>query len=125
MNHIAILLLILLANFSIGQVSTSQKKKIEKVVGQDFVQLLSRSNYPFALHPETCIVVASTTYVGDTTGLLFNNEYVLFRHPFPAIKHSLSTTGNSPSINSILKKIAGKISSILRRNNLRPFNAEK
>lgn len=71
--------LVLSASFVRSQVSSSDQKKILRLVGQDFVQQEPKSNYPFGLHPEMCIVDTSTTIVGDTTGLIFNNEYVLFR----------------------------------------------
>ena len=62
-----------------SQISSSDQKKILRLVGQDFVQQEPKSDYPFGLHSERCIVDTSTTIVGDTTGLIFNNEYVLFR----------------------------------------------
>ena len=66
-------------NFSHSQISNSDQKKLLKITGKHFVREEAKSSYPFGLQSEIIRVDTSTTILGDTTGLIFNNEYVLFR----------------------------------------------
>lgn len=58
--------------------SFCQSKKVLNYF-KDYIRLDAGSNYPANESDPRAIIVPSTTYAGDTSGLKFNNEYVAFR----------------------------------------------
>lgn len=63
----------------------SQLKKVEKLLGQGFqpVPIVQHGTNDLNGVGGECKVIPSTTYDGDTSGIVFNNEYVLFRNYTP------------------------------------------
>jgi hypothetical protein len=62
-----------------------QEKKVLKLLGDDFQRIPARTNSPYMEPSEVCRIVPSTTVLGDTSGIVYQNEYMLFRnYPNPA-----------------------------------------
>ena len=72
-------IVILSVSYAHSQISSSDQKKIQKIVGENFLRLQPSPYYTY--YPPSLVglrVDTSTTYVGDTVGLIYKNEYVLF-----------------------------------------------
>lgn len=70
-----------LAFSSLCQISDSDKKKINKILGDGFVQGQIQESYPVKELCEGCTAELFAHRRLDTTGVFLNNEYVLFRSP--------------------------------------------
>ncbi|WP_294673059.1 hypothetical protein [uncultured Fluviicola sp.] len=76
--------------------SYGQQKKLEKLLGPDFQSVSTRTKNPYMETNEACRIVPSITVLGDTSGIVYQNEYMLFRNYVnPAI---LSSNGTSSYI---------------------------
>jgi len=82
MKFCALLLIILFQSVGLfGQVSGRDLHKIQHFFKNGFQAIPTNSDYPYSEQCEDCIYQPSLTYLNDTTGVIFNNEYLLFRHP--------------------------------------------
>lgn len=65
----------------VSQIPESDSRKIQTILGSDFQQLETNPKYPYSDLCPGCTYVPSLTLYKDTTGVVFNNEFLLFRHP--------------------------------------------
>lgn len=61
------------------QISKKESAKINKVLGKNFIELTPKKSYPYSSLNKHVIADTCLVFVGDTTGLIFNNEFLLFR----------------------------------------------
>lgn len=62
------------------QISKSQKKKITKIIGEEYIELECEKSYS-DYNCQDCQKDTSLVYVGQDDGALENEEFILFRHP--------------------------------------------
>lgn len=81
MRRSIILLFVLSACvFHVGsQIETRDQKRIEKLLGEGFVIGEPLERYPYSSLSPGVQIDTSTTIIGDTTGVHYNHEYLLFR----------------------------------------------
>ncbi|MNU48498.1 hypothetical protein D3C71_374170 [compost metagenome] len=60
--------------------SFGQENKLEKFLGLDFQFLSVRKDIPYMETAPGCEIIPSLTLQGDTSGLVYQNEYLLFRN---------------------------------------------
>ena len=65
--------------FVFSQISPSDSKIIAKILGKIFVELTPQKSYPYSSLNKNIIADTSLIVPGDTTGIYFNNEFLLFR----------------------------------------------
>ncbi len=73
------ILLLLSFKIAFAQISPSDSKKISKILGENFVELTPQKSYPYSSLNENVIADTSLVVPNDTTGIYFNNEFLLFR----------------------------------------------
>ncbi|MES2589328.1 MAG: hypothetical protein V4622_10125 [Bacteroidota bacterium] len=64
---------------SLTQISSSDSKKITKILGENFIELTPQKSYPYSSLNKNVIADTSLVVPDDTTGIYFNNEFLLFR----------------------------------------------
>nr|WP_294857860.1 hypothetical protein [uncultured Fluviicola sp.] len=77
MNTIKILL------FLLGFVFTpiyGQQRSLAKLLGSGFHSIPARTNIPYMETNPACTLVPSVTLLGDTSGIVYQNEFMLFRN---------------------------------------------
>ncbi|MGV3613552.1 MAG: hypothetical protein ACO1N0_21510 [Fluviicola sp.] len=57
----------------------AQQKNVEKIIGPGFLKNVSYEKYRFNEKDPGVQIIPSDTYVGDTSGIVFKNEFVNFR----------------------------------------------
>jgi len=65
----------------LAQIPPSDSRKISTILGADFEVLNPRESYPYSDLCSNCSFVPSINLYRDTTGVVYNHEYLLFRHP--------------------------------------------
>lgn len=75
------LICVLLTSFSQAQINKKTQASIRKIVGSKYTILPNQKSYPYSSINEQCTFHPSITQKYDTSGISFNNEYVLFRSP--------------------------------------------
>jgi hypothetical protein len=71
-----------------------QQKKLLKLLGSDFQPVPTRTKSQYMETNTACQAVSSTTVFGDTSGIVYQNEYMLFRN-YPNPAQSLSNAALS------------------------------
>ena len=88
---IRLLLFFILINFSLfAQLTEKEEKRIVQILGDGFVQGMTQKEYPFTYFCDACIADTSLSMLNDTLGLIYNNEYILYRHPISYMKNKES-----------------------------------
>lgn len=64
-----------------AQIDKRHQQAILDIAGKDFKILPNKKSYPYTSINLQCKIQPSITKKHDTTGVYFNNEYLLFRHP--------------------------------------------
>ncbi len=64
-----------------AQISKDDQAEITRMAGGNLLQLRVWPSYPYTSINDRCNVQPSLTVKNDTTGVYFNNEYLLFRSP--------------------------------------------
>src|SRR6218665_2309022 len=72
--------LLLIVVFFAASPILSQEKKLKSLLGEDFRMVTSRTFIPYMETNPVCEIVPSISLKGDTSGLVYQNEYVLFRN---------------------------------------------
>ena len=78
------LIFLLISIFSLslnGQISKHDQQKISKIIGEDFIFLPTQKEYPYSPFEKRFKVDMSTVLLGDTVGVSYNNEQLLW-HDF-------------------------------------------
>lgn len=83
MNKFSILLTLLVAT------AFGQEMKLAKLLGPDFKSIPPRRNNPYMETAPGCEIIPSATIKGDTSGLVYNKEYLLFRN-YEAIQKGIA-----------------------------------
>lgn len=81
-------LILFLVTLSIT-IAYGQQKKLMKFLGSDFKPVPARTTNQYMETNGACRIVPSTTVLGDTSGVVYQNEYMLFRN-YPNPVQSLS-----------------------------------
>lgn len=76
-----ILFCLLFQSILLAQVSEADYQKIAKILGENVVEYDTVTHYPYTDYCTGCAYVPSLTFYRDTTGVVYNSEYVLFRDP--------------------------------------------
>lgn len=66
---------------ALSQIPQSDLRKIATVMDGEFQELSPEKSYPFSDLCTECDFIPSLTLYKDTTGVVYKNEFVLFRHP--------------------------------------------
>ncbi len=61
-----------------SQISHSDKRKLHQIVGKDFIELTPQKSYPYTYLEKDFKVDLSTCTLGDTAGVSFHNEHLLW-----------------------------------------------
>lgn len=64
-----------------AQMNERDRAAVLDIVGKGFVALPNKPDYPYSAFNSNCTAQPSVTRKYDTTGIFFQNEYLLFRHP--------------------------------------------
>ena len=64
-----------------SQIPTADSRKIKAILGDGFEELEAQESYPYSDLCSECTFVPSLTLYRDTSGVVYNNEFILFRHP--------------------------------------------
>ena len=65
----------------LSQIPASDSKKIISIIGNNFKQLKQKTTYPYSDFCDGCTYIPSLIIYKDTSGIVYNNEFLLFRHP--------------------------------------------
>lgn len=84
------LLFSLLHFSSFAQLTEKEEKRIVQILGDGFVQGMTQKEYPFTYFCDACTADTSLSMLNDTLGLIYNNEYILYRHPISYMKNKES-----------------------------------
>ena len=80
MKYLCCIILLLLSFENChAQISPTDSKKITKILGENFIELTPQKSYPYSSLNENVIADTSLVVPDDTTGIFFNNEFLLFR----------------------------------------------
>ncbi|MNK12839.1 hypothetical protein D3C87_309170 [compost metagenome] len=73
-----------------GSTTFGQDQKLAKFLGPDFQSIPARASIPYRETAAEIEIIPSNTIAGDTSGLVYQNEYLLFRNYEPDQKGTAS-----------------------------------